>query len=347
MDVITKFLDTYNYKFKSGYFNPNDKEDLLLLERILDSLKLEEGTKAANTRKAIDIIINSDTGKENKLTKMSNEKRIGNKAKIDKDKFIEIINQLFNSPKLTIHSPKEGPNSSSKFNMFEFELEDEGLVQITLAGGANEGEKYEQDLLAKMQGSAGRPMDEIEFPDILDLFNKLGINSEDITPDDIEFMGSADTKRQLSFDGPVDMGPNSKDEKMRGKVADVVIKTDPLMYISIKNMQGSGIYNGGNLPFIVYDENGKVVFDKNKYGDNKVFKEIFEAAGIDPQRLADGLDVYTTQKGSNSEWETPKNIDLSKLKKLLASSFGYNYWYVREKPGGKIFVHYIDGPSGA
>ena len=29
--------------------------------------------------------------------------------------------------------------------MFEFELEGEGPVQITLAGGANEGEKYEQN----------------------------------------------------------------------------------------------------------------------------------------------------------------------------------------------------------
>ena len=31
--------------------------------------------------------------------------------------------------------------------MFEFDLEDEGQVQITLAGGANEGEKYEKNLL--------------------------------------------------------------------------------------------------------------------------------------------------------------------------------------------------------
>ena len=35
MNVIDKFLDTYNYKFKAGVFNPNDKDDLLLLEKII------------------------------------------------------------------------------------------------------------------------------------------------------------------------------------------------------------------------------------------------------------------------------------------------------------------------
>ena len=59
---------------------------------------------------------------------MSATYRIGNKNKIDKDKFIEIINKVFNSPKLTIYSPKEGPNTSTKYNMFEFELEGEGIV---------------------------------------------------------------------------------------------------------------------------------------------------------------------------------------------------------------------------
>ena len=42
MDVINKFLETYNYKFKAGVFNPNDNDDLLLLERILESLNLKE-----------------------------------------------------------------------------------------------------------------------------------------------------------------------------------------------------------------------------------------------------------------------------------------------------------------
>ena len=96
-------------------------------------------------------LLNSPEGKNAGLVQMSATYRIGNRNKIDKDKFIEIINKVFNSPKLTVYSPKEGSNTSSKYNMFEFELKGEGLVQLYLAGGANEGEKYEQDLLQKMK----------------------------------------------------------------------------------------------------------------------------------------------------------------------------------------------------
>ena len=56
---------------------------------------------------------------------------------------------------------------------------------------------------------------------------------------------------------------------------------------------------------------------------------------------------YINENGTPTSWESAEGIDIAKVKKLLASGFGYNYWYVREKPGNKIFVHYIDGPQGA
>ena len=63
--------------------------------------------------------------------------------------------------------------------------------------------------------------------------------------------------------------------------------------------------------------------------------------------MTDGLNAYITQEGEESDWESSTNVDLPKMKNLLASSFGYGYWYVREKPDGEIFVHYIDGEEGA
>ena len=155
MNILDKFLHSIAYKFPKGYPDIKDDQDILMLENLLKekgiSISLKEGTKAANTKKAKEALINSPEGKEAGLTQMSATYRIGNRNKIDKDKFIEIINKVFTSPELTIHAPKEGPNTSSKYNMFEFELEGEGPVQITLAGGANEGEKYEQNLLGKMK----------------------------------------------------------------------------------------------------------------------------------------------------------------------------------------------------
>ena len=81
----------------------------------------------------------------------------------------------------------------------------------------------------------------INSPDIQKLFKTIGIDPLDLTPDDAEFMGAADTKRQLSFEGPTDLGT---------KVADLVIHAEQDIYLSIKNQKGSGIYNGGNIPFV-------------------------------------------------------------------------------------------------
>jgi hypothetical protein len=340
MDVLEKFLYSIAYKFPKGYPDLKDKQDILLLERELFkyNVDLREGTKAANTRKAIDVIVNSKEGKEAGLSKMANDYRIGNINKIDKDKFIEILNSVFNSPKIKIYAPKEGPNSSSKYNMFEFDLEGEGQVQITLAGGANEGEKYEQGLLGKLKAAAGSSLESIEDPEVKQIFTTLGIDPSKLSPKDIEFAGASDTSRQLSFDGP---------QKIGSTIADIVITADKPYYLSIKNIGGSAIYNGGNIPFIVLDKEGKVVFDKSKLNDNPLFANIFDTLKIDPQRIADGLNDYVSQTGTPNNWESVSGVDLDKVKKLLASSFGYDYWYIREKPGGKLFIYHVATPEDA
>jgi len=340
MDILEQFLHSIAYKFPKGYPDVNNKQDMLLIERELfkHNIDLREGTKAANTRKAIDSIVNSKEGKEAGLSKMKDTYRIGNINKIDKDKFIEILNSVFNSPKIKVYAPKEGPNDSSKYNMFEFDLEGEGQVQITLAGGANEGEKYEQGLLGKLQAAAGTPLDLIEDYEVKQIFSTLGINPTLLSPDNIKFAGASDTSRQLSFDGPKEIGTT---------IADIVITADKPYYLSIKNVGGSAIYNGGNIPFIVFDKEGKVIFDKSKYGDNPLFADIFDTLGIDSQRIADGLNNYINQTGTPNNWESVSGVDLNKVKNLLASSFGYGYWYVREKPGGKLFIYHVATPEDA
>lgn len=343
MDVLEKFLYSVAYKFPKGYPDMNNEQDILMLENLLKergvSLSIKEGTRASNTRKAKEAILNSPEGKEAGLVQMKDTYRIGNMNKIDKDKFIEIINKVFNSPKLTVYAPKESPNTSSKYNMFEFEMEGEGLVQLYLAGGANEGEKYEQNLLEKMKSSAGIPMNEIPYEDVKQIFTSLGIDPTKITPEDVNFAGKSDTSRQLSFDGP---------QKIGETISDVTIDyPGKIYYLSIKNKKGSAIYNGGNIPFIVQDEDGKVIFDKSKYNNNPLFAEIFDTLGIDSQRVADGLNDYINKTGENVDWESSQGIDLNKVKNLLASSFGYDYWYIREKSGDKVFTYHVATPEDA
>ena len=222
--------------------------------------------------------------------------------------------------------------------MFEFDLEDEGQVQITLAGGANEGEKYEKNLLGKLQSAAGESLDSIEDYETKQIFSTLRIDPSQLTSKDIYFAGASDTSRQLSFDGP---------QKIGSTIPDIVITADKPYYLSIKNIGGSAIYNGGNIPFIVLDKKGKVVFDKSKLNDNPLFANIFDTLKIDPQRIADGLNDYVSQTGTPNNWESVSGVDLDKVKKLLASSFGYDYWYIREKPGGKLFIYHVATPEDA
>ena len=344
--TLNELLVEWSYRTEKGYPDLDNPSDILILKTLLEKVdipfnevisNIKEGTKAANSRKAIDIILNSKYAQEHGFKKMSNAYRIGNLGKIDKDRFIEIINDLFNNPKITVYDPGSGPNTSSKYNMFEFNLEDEGLVQIYLAGGANKGEKYEQDILERIQSSLGKNINEIEFDDIKKLFQTIGLNPSNLKPDQAQFMGASDTKRQLSFDGPSNLGE---------KVGDIVIKTTPPIYLSIKDKKGSGIYNGGNITFITMEDN-KAIFDQSKYNDKPLFREIFEACGINPQRIADGINSYISKKGQQSQWQTSTDVDLNKIKKLLASSFGFGYWYVREKSKGDIFIHYINGEQGA
>jgi hypothetical protein len=341
MDILEQFIRNIAYKFPKGYPDLKDPKDILILERELfkHNIDLREGTKASNTRKAIDAIVSSEEGKSSGLAKMADTYRIGNPNKIDKDKFIEIINSVFNSPKIKIYAPKEGPNSSSKYNMFEFDLEGEGQVQIVLAGGANEGEKYEQGLLEKLKSSAGKSMDEIQYDDVKQIFSTLGIDSTTIKPEDVNFAGAADTKRQLSFEGPQQIGKTISDITINSPKGDY--------YLSIKNVGGSAIYNGGNLPFIVMDKDGKVVFDKSKYSDNPLFQKIFDILGVDSQRIADGLNDYINKTGTQSNWEKAQIEDLDAIKNLLASSFGYGYWYIREKKGNKLFIYHVASPEDA
>ena len=335
MDILEQFIRNIAYKFPKGYPDMKNEQDILILERELfkHNIDLREGTKASNTRKAIEAIANSEAGKASGLTKMADTYRIGNPNKIDKDKFIEILNSVFNSPQIKIYTPKEGPNDSSKYNMFEFDLKGEGQVQIVLAGGANEGEKYEKNLLGKLQSAAGESLDSIEDYETKQIFSTLGIDPSQLTSKDIYFAGASDTSRQLSFDGPQDLGE---------KISDIVITApNQTYYLSIKNVGGSAIYNGGNIPFIVFDKEGKVVFDKSKFNDNPLFADIFDTLNIDSQRIADGLNNYVDQTGASNNWESVNNVDLSKVRKLLASSFGYGYWYIREKPGGKLFIYHV------
>ena len=92
--TLNELLVEWSYRTEKGYPDLGNPSDILILKEILESLdlpfeeiipNLKEGTKAANTRKAIDIILQYKYAKEHGFKKMSNTYRIGNLDGIESD----------------------------------------------------------------------------------------------------------------------------------------------------------------------------------------------------------------------------------------------------------------------
>jgi hypothetical protein len=283
-------------------------------------------TISSNTKKAINFLV-EQYGVSHGFKTQSDPKRLGNPNKVNSNVIQSIFKNILLAQNITIYPPNTGPNPSSKFDMYEFETEQFGLVRIILSGGGNAGEKYEQKFVDKAKSTAGDSFENLP-KDLQTLYTALGIGSTKLTPDDIAFAGAQDTKRSLSLEGPKDVGKT---------ISDLTINYDGNeYYISLKNKSGSGLYSGKNIPFI-YEKDGKVIYDQSKKGSAPSIDFLFDMFNIDEERLADGINNFINQEGEVDNW-TDVDIDTEKFKKLLASSFGYGYYYVKEKGKGDVSV---------
>jgi len=341
MDVFDKFFIKFAYKFPKGYPDMGDPNDVLLLEQMIKTLVpdfsfnyvkqtlLEEVSNkqiSSNTKKAIGYLI-SKVDPSTGLKTQSDITRLGNPNKLSPEDLQKLFKDILGVENITIHAPKTGPNPSGKFSMYEMDTKDFGLVRIVVSGGGNEGEKYEQDFVSKAQQLAGTPNDDLPN-DLKTLYNKLNIDNTKLKSDDISFAGATDTKRSLSLEGPKDVGKT---------IADIIVKyNNKEYYISLKNVAGSGVYSGPTIPFI-YEKDGEVIYDESKLSSNEQIKILFDLLNIDPKRIASGINDYVDQTGEDSSFESV-NIDTDSFKKLLASSLGYGYYYVRETGPEQIKV---------
>jgi len=304
--------------------------------KLIGILKEAMNFRWAPTLDAKQKIIDSKWGKQYKFIMQSNPARLGNINKISHDLFLEIINDLFDNPEVKVYNPKQGPNPSSKFKMYEFET-DKGLVRIILSGGANEGEKYEYGFIKALRKTAGLPVEDIENKNIVKFYQELGVDPENTTPEDIEDISRLETKRTLSLDGPKNVGSIIGDVKVKDK------------FISIKNKEGHNIYNGGTIPFIVMKDN-KVVYDPSKFDKSSLLGQIFDLLKIDPEKIAEGLNEYIAKKGLSESTpslfeEVTSGIDNQKLKNLLASAYGYGYYLKKQTKDDSISLYPVLTPQ--
>jgi len=337
MNTFDKFFTKFAYKFDKGYPDMNNDQDVLLLESFIsevvgEKFSLEEGAADVKIRQEL---IDKNPGF---FDTQSDSRRIANKNKISADEFVKIVKDTFNIDNVIIHPPNSGPNkkpaihSSSKFNMFEFEVDGKKYLFI-LSGGAsaNVGQQFEDKITSGLQDA----MKGIEDEQIKQILSKLNINPKDITK--VEQTGGIDTKRTINPEaGPQD----------RGKIiSDVtVIANGKPYYLSIKNKTGDNIYNGGTISSITYNkEDNKVEFDQSKYNSDKLKQSVFNMFDIDPIKVTDGLNNYIEDKGTEPNWQDV-DIDKDEVMGFIGSAVDYGYYYVREEGNGVKVIH-LESPK--
>jgi hypothetical protein len=344
MDQFDKFLNDNAWRFPKGYPDMKNDQDVFLIESLIQGLGIDfqfdqlifevsDSEVKNNTEQAIDFILkNTSKG----FKKQSDRRRLGNPEKISPDDFQVILKQLFNIEEPTVYGPRSGPNPSGKFDMYEFETDDYGLVRIILSGGGNAGEQYEAEFVNIAKSLAGEENSSLP-QNLFTLYKELGIDNSKLTSDKVQSFRTGDTKRKLSLDGPQDVGKtiSDMDIEYNGKT----------YYISLKNKQGSGIYSGANIPWI-YEKDGKVIYDSSKFDPTSGNGIIFDIFNIDSNKVAEGLNNYINQTGDTAGFERV-NIDKTKFKNLLASSLGYGYYYVKEKGKGDVSVTSLETAEDA
>jgi len=291
---------------------------------------LLEGSRLQNSKKVIQRIITAPENQEYGFALMGNDYRIANPNKIPQQQFKDLLQKLYPESTIEVIPPKVQPNKSSKFPMYSLDTE-YGPAILWLASGANKGEKYESDFVEKAKASAGKSLDQIEDKELVQLYDYLEIDPTALKPEDIRGTGKQDTKRSVNFDRPENVGT---------KIADIIIDYEGDEYnISLKDPKGDYIYNGGNLKFFKMNNEGQVYFDEKAFiSDTSPTKEVLEVAGVNPEKIAEGLNNNINKTGPPAQWEDVQDYDPVKLRNLLASSYGYGYYYVRQVKPGELLI---------
>ena len=115
---------------------------------------------STNTKKAVEFIL-TKADPELGFKPQSDKNRLGNPNKVEPEKMTQLFKDLLGAENITTYGPKQGPNPSGKFTMYEMDTDQFGLVRIIVSGGGNVGEQYEQEFVKKAKANAGKPNDEL------------------------------------------------------------------------------------------------------------------------------------------------------------------------------------------
>ena len=186
MDVLEQFLYSIAYKFPKGYPDMNNEQDILLLESLINevlgekTLLLEEVPNISGTRKAV-ALISQELGDEYGIKPLpSKPNRLSAPGIKDSKIFLDIIKKVFGpETNIKVFGPRQGPNPSGKFPLFQFDTEEFGqvnmLTSFSAPGGAGKSnEAVFLDTLNNLITQAGEIAKiVIKSPEYTETFNNV------------------------------------------------------------------------------------------------------------------------------------------------------------------------------
>lgn len=222
MDSIDKFLKLYSYKFNKGYPDMNDERDILLLENILNKFSVsiqlnEEIPNRLGTIKAVQKIVDKVGKKYDLFIPKSKKNRLSKAGKQDTQFFVDIFQDVFDKENddtldVKITPPKKSPNPSNSFNMYTFNTEEFGEVNIVVssqppggAGKKNEAEFIDglNNLIQVSGGSADiklvSPELTLNFKNINEVIDSSKTGAGKGDKSDAQFISDGDVKANISL----------------------------------------------------------------------------------------------------------------------------------------------------
>jgi len=185
MDILDTFFKKFAYKFDKGYPDMNNSQDVLLLESLFEKLGFkiplnEEVPNKPQTIQAVQKIVDQVGDKYNLFAMKSKPNRIGSIGKQPESIFVQAFKEVFGEDiDIKVFPPRQGPNPSGSFNMYQFTAGDLGEVNILVSrsepGGAGKSnEAIFIDTLNKLiEEAGGSATIKLQSPEYTETFSSI------------------------------------------------------------------------------------------------------------------------------------------------------------------------------
>lgn len=338
MDLILKFLNKIAYKFPKGYPDLNNKQDILLLESILEDLVGEAFSVFPTTE---DEISNEKIKELFKIIKKYPKLSINDPIVLDpkSPNTAKISRSLQRDPKFIEYLNNEldielDPISGSKWDGVSIQWGEgsRGGRGIKSKGLGFEGELAADLELLREEGISNLNKDQFKYPDLMiEISKELGLKKGNfkIIPE-----GKKNQSRPLGFKsgGPVvEFSQGSAAETL----TDITInKKGTKYYLSAKFGSTLTFFNSGVTKILPASE---IKAGKITNSDGIALLDTF---GIDNETFCKVFNDYPDANFSKVNGASTK-YSIPKIKNLIKSGIGEGYYMV--KAGGKSSqFEYID-----